>query len=396
MVINPVFRDYICTTAHPNGCSENVKNQIAYVNSKDKFNGAKKVLIIGASTGYGLSSRIAVTFGMDAATIGVVFERPASNRKIATAGWYNTAAFEKAADEAGYYAKTINGDAFSNEVKDETIEAIKKNFGKVDLVIYSIASPRRKDPNTGEVFYSKLKPVGESYTNKTVDFHNKVVSDIELEPATEDEINGTVKVMGGEDWELWIKRLKEANVLEQGAKTVAYSYIGPEITYPIYREGTIGKAKEHLEMTVSKINTLLNGINGEAYVSVNKALVTQSSLAVPVVPLYISLLYKVMRKKQIDENSIEQMYRLFSEKLYTKKIPLDEKGRIRLDDMEMREDVQKEVLDTWERIDTENLTKMTDIDAFEDEFFKLFGFNYPNIDYDVDVDTDVKIPSLME
>lgn len=395
MVIKPKFRNFICATAHPEGCKKNVLDQIDYVLSKNVIHGSKRALIIGASTGYGLASRIAATFGMGASTIGVIFEKPASNNKPASSGWYNTAAFQEAAIEAGYNPITINGDAFSNEIKEKTIEIIKNNFGKIDLVIYSIASPRRKDPISGETFYSKLKPINEIYKNKSVDFHNKDVFNVQIEPATNDEIKHTIKVMGGEDWKLWIEKLKEANVLEDGVKVLAYSYIGPQITHPVYKNGTIGMAKAHLESTANELNNYLSNINGKAYISINKALVTQSSLAVPVVPLYISLLNKIMKAKNIDEGSIEQMVRLFSEVLYKEDVSVDTSGRIRLDDLEMRNDVQEEILRTWDKITTENLEELTNIDDFEDEFFKLFGFNRLDIDYNLDTDPNININNLV-
>lgn len=394
MIIKPKFKDFICVTAHPEGCEANVSEQVSYVKAKSKISGCKKVLVIGASTGYGLATRVVSTFGAGASTLGIVFERPASGKKTASAGWYNTAAFEKMAKQEGYYSKTINGDAFSKEVKNKTIEIIKKDFGKVDLVVYSIASPRRNDPITGETFYSALKPVGEVYKNKAVDFHTYKVSDIEIEPATETEINGTIKVMGGEDWQLWIDALMEAGVLEEGATTVAYSYIGPKITYPIYRNGTIGKAKEHLENTALSLNKKLQSIKGRAYVTVNKGLVTQSSSAIPVVPLYISLLDKVMKEKGINEGCIEQIYRLFSQQIFGTQFKLDELGRIRIDNLEMREDVQKEITDLWGSITSQNITQVTNIEQFRKDFFKLFGFGVEGIDYDKEVQPKVEIPNL--
>jgi Uncharacterized paraquat-inducible protein B len=395
MVIQPKFKDFICTAAHPEGCKHNVLDQIQYTLDKSTINGAKRVLVIGASTGYGLATRIVSAFGMKADTIGVIFERPASKIRTATAGWYNTAALDEAAQKNGRISITINGDAFSDEIKERTISAIKDNFGKVDLVIYSIASPRRKDPVSGETYHSKLKPIGQAYENKTVDFHSKVVSNIIIEPASEDEVHETIKVMGGEDWQLWIKALKSAGVLEEGAKTLAYSYIGPDITHDIYRNGTIGRAKEHLEATAHELIEYLSDIKGTAYIAVNKALVTQSSMAIPVVPLYISLLNKIMDEKNINEGCIEQMYRLFSDRLYKESLLLDSEGRIRMDDLEMRQDVQEEVLRLWDMIDTENLRELTDIDGFENAFFKLFGFNRKDIDYDKDVEVDIEITGLI-
>ncbi|MDS0524816.1 trans-2-enoyl-CoA reductase family protein [Clostridium sp. SHJSY1] len=395
MIIKPRFKDFICITAHPEGCKNNVLTQIDYTLKKGKISGSKKVLVLGASTGYGLASRIVSTFGMNADTIGVVFEKPATNNRPATAGWYNTAAFQEQSRKHGFQSITINGDAFSKETKEKTIESIKNTFGKVDLVIYSIASPRRKDPNSDKVYNSTLKPIGDAYENKTVDFHTKVISNTKIQPATSEEIEETIKVMGGEDWKLWIEALSESNVLADGAKTIAYSYIGPDITHAIYRSGTIGKAKENLEKSAHELNELLSKSNGNAYVAVNKALVTQSSLAIPVLPLYISILNKVMDEKSINEGCIEQMYRLFSDFLYKKDVLLDSKGRIRLDDLEMRNDVQKEVLDIWNQINSDNINDLTDIDGFENEFFNLFGFAISDINYDAEVDLKVEIENLI-
>ncbi|GGE31831.1 enoyl-ACP reductase FabV [Sphingobacterium cellulitidis] len=399
MIIQPRTRGFICLTAHPEGAAENIKNQIEYVKSKGEIkNGPKKVLVIGASTGFGIASRISAAFGSGAATIGVFFEKPASEGKLGTAGWYNSAAFEKEAHSAGLYAKSINGDAFSDEIKAQTIELIKKDLGQIDLVVYSLASPRRTHPKTGVQHSSVLKPIEQPFTNKTVDFHTGVVSDISIQPVdSTDDINNTVAVMGGEDWKFWIEDLKAAGVLAEGVKTVAYSYIGPELTYPIYRNGTIGRAKDDLEATVPAINELLKDLHGISYVSVNKALVTQSSSAIPVVPLYISLLYKVMKEKGIHEGTIEQMQRLFAERLYNDvETPLDDKGRIRVDDLEMRADVQAEVAKLWEQANTENLEEISDIKGYRDDFFQLFGFNFDNIDYNKDTSELVQVPSLAE
>lgn len=399
MIIQPRTRGFICLTAHPEGAAENIKNQIEYVKSKGEIkNGPKKVLVIGASTGFGIASRISAAFGSGAATIGVFFEKPASEGKLGTAGWYNSAAFEKEAHSAGLYAKSINGDAFSDEIKAQTIELIKKDLGQIDLVVYSLASPRRTHPKTGVQHSSVLKPIEQPFTNKTVDFHTGVVSDISIQPVdSADDINNTVAVMGGEDWKFWIEDLKAAGVLAEGVKTVAYSYIGPELTYPIYRNGTIGRAKDDLEATVPAINELLKDLHGISYVSVNKALVTQSSSAIPVVPLYISLLYKVMKEKGIHEGTIEQMQRLFAERLYNDvETPLDDKGRIRVDDLEMRADVQAEVAKLWEQANTENLEEISDIKGYRDDFFQLFGFNFDNIDYNKDTSELVQVPSLAE
>lgn len=398
MIIEPKTRGFICLTVHPTGTANNVKNQINYVKSNGTIdNGPKKVLIIGASTGFGLSSRIVAAFGAGAATIGVFHGKKPRKNKPGNAGWYNTAAFEQEATAAGLYAKSVHGDAFSNETRQAVVDLIKQDLGKIDLVIYSLASARRQDPISGELYSSVLKPIGAPFVNKTVDFHTGEVSQVEIEPVTEQaEIDNTVKVMGGEDWKLWMDALKEANVLDDNIKTVAYSYIGPELTYPIYRNGTIGKAKENLEETVKAIDTDLATLHGKAYVSVNKALVTQSSSAIPVVPLYISLLYKVMKEKGIHEGTIEQMDRMFRERIYTAdgNVPLDDKGRIRIDDWEMREDVQKEVAALWEKATTENLPELSDIAGYRNEFFQLFGFNDANVDYTADVNEIVEIPSL--
>ncbi|UIR57156.1 trans-2-enoyl-CoA reductase family protein [Sphingobacterium sp. SRCM116780] len=398
MIIQPRTRGFICLTSHPEGTAQNIKNQIEYVKSKGEIaNGPKKVLVIGASTGFGIASRISAAFGSGAATIGVFFEKPAAEGKPGTAGWYNTAAFEQEAQKAGLYAKSINGDAFSDDIKKQTIALIKKDLGQVDLIVYSLASPRRTHPKTGVAYASVLKPIEVPFTNKTVDFHTGVVSDITINPVENDEeIANTVAVMGGEDWKFWIEDLKEAGVLAEGVKTVAYSYIGPELTYPIYRNGTIGRAKDDLEGTVPAINALLKDLNGISYVSVNKALVTQSSSAIPVVPLYISLLYKVMKEKGIHEGTIEQMQRLFAERLYTADghVKLDDKGRIRVDDLEMRADVQEEVAQLWEKATTENLSEISDIQGYRDDFFNLFGFNFYGIDYEADTNEVVNVPSI--
>ncbi len=392
MIIQPKIRGFICTTAHPEGCAKHVEEQIAYVKSRKPIKGPKKVLVIGASTGYGLASRITSTFAGGADTIGVFFERASSGSRTASAGWYNTAGFEKAAREAGYYAKSINGDAFSNEIKAETIELIKEQFGKVDMVVYSLASPRRNHPITGESLSSVLKPIGGVYTNKTVDTNSGLVTDITIEPANEDEIKQTVAVMGGEDWQMWIEALEQADVLAEGVTTVAYSYIGPEITYSIYREGTIGQAKDHLEATALSLNKKLGKIGGKAFVSVNKALVTQSSAAIPVVPLYISLLFKVMKDKGLHEGCIEQIYRLYAERLFCgSDIEVDEKGRIRVDDLEMIEEVQSKVDLLWGKVNSENLKDISDFKSYQKEFLKLFGFGLDGVNYEADVDPDVPL-----
>lgn len=389
------MRGFICLTSHPAGCERNVLNQIEYVQSKGQIDGAKNVLVIGASTGFGLASRITAAFGSGASTIGVFFEKPPQDGKTASPGWYNSAAFHTHAEKAGLYAKSINGDAFSTEVKDKTIALIKADLGTVDLVIYSLASPVRKHPVTGVTHRSVLKPIGNSYTNKTVDFHTGIVSSISIEPCNEEEIANTVAVMGGEDWEMWMDALLEAGVLSENAQTLAYSYIGPSLTEPVYRKGTIGRAKDHLEATAFKITDKLSAIQGKAFVSVNKALVTQASSAIPVIPLYISLLFKVMKEKGIHEGCIEQIQRLFKERLYTGgAIPVDEKGRIRIDDWEMRDDVQQVVAELWANANTDTLPAIGDLAGYKSDFLNLFGFGLPGIDYSADVDENVAIEGV--
>jgi len=395
MIIEPRTRGFICLTSHPKGCEKNVINQIEYVKSKGKIEGAKKVLVIGASTGFGLASRITSAFGSDAATIGVFFDKPGTEGRPGSPGFYNTAAFEKHANAASLYAKSINGDAFSNEIKEQVVRLIKEDLGKIDLVIYSLASPVRTHPTSGKRFKSVLKPIGGVFSNKTVDFHTGTVSEISINPAEGEDVENTVTVMGGEDWKMWMDALKVENVLAEGASTIAYSYIGPEVTKPVYRNGTIGAAKDHLEATAFTISEDLKSIGGNAYVSVNKALVTQASSAIPVIPLYISLLYKIMKSKGIHEGCIEQIQRLFSERLYTAdKIPLDDKGRIRIDDWEMREDVQAEVGILWENATSENLSKIGDLEGYSKDFYNLFGFKVEGVDYDADVNEVVNVPSI--
>lgn len=395
MIIEPRMRGFICLTAHPKGCEQNVKNQIEYVKSKGKIDGPKRVLVIGASTGFGLASRITSAFGSDAATIGVFFEKAPSEGKTASPGWYNSAAFEQEAQKAGLYAKSINGDAFSKEVKEQTINMIKEDLGQVDLIIYSLASPVRLHPETGVLHRSTLKPIGSTFTNKTVDFHTGKVSDVTIEPATEEDIANTVVVMGGEDWAMWMEAMKNAGVLADGATTIAYSYIGPEVTEAVYRKGTIGRAKDHLEATAFEITDKLKDINGKAYVSVNKALVTQASSAIPVIPLYISLLYKIMKAEGIHEGCIEQIQRLYSQRLYTgEPIPTDDKGRIRIDDWEMREDVQERIAQLWKESTTETLVELGDLAGYKQDFLNLFGFGFEGVDYDAETNEMVMISSI--
>lgn len=395
MIIEPRMRGFICLTAHPTGCAQNVKNQINYIKSKGAIAGPKKVLVIGASTGFGLASRITSAFGSNAATIGVFFEKPASEGKTASPGWYNSAAFENEAHQAGLYAKSINGDAFSKEVKQQTIDLIKADLGQVDLVIYSLASPVRLHPETGVLHRSSLKPIGATFTNKTVDFHTGNVTQVSIEPAVQEDIDNTVVVMGGEDWSMWIEAMKSANVLAPGATTIAYSYIGPSVTEAVYRKGTIGRAKDHLEATAFTISDSLSSIGGKAYVSVNKALVTQASSAIPVIPLYISLLYKIMKAQGIHEGCIEQIQRLFSERLYIgTTVPTDDKGRIRIDDWEMREDVQEQVAKLWSEATTESLPNLGDLAGYKQDFLNLFGFGFEGVNYLVDENELVAIESI--
>ncbi len=395
MIIEPRMRGFICLTAHPKGCEQNVKNQIEYVKSKGKINGPKRVLVIGASTGFGLASRITSAFGSDAATIGVFFEKAPSEGKTASPGWYNSAAFEQEAQKAGLYAKSINGDAFSNEVKQQTIEMIKTDLGQIDLIIYSLASPVRQHPVTGVLHRSTLKPIGSTFTNKTVDFHTGNVTNVSIEPANEEDIANTVVVMGGEDWSMWMDALKGAGVLAEGATTIAYSYIGPEVTEAVYRKGTIGRAKDHLEATAFEITEKLKDINGKGYVSVNKALVTQASSAIPVIPLYISLLYKIMKAEGIHEGCIEQIQRLYAERLYTgNAVPTDDKGRIRIDDWEMRADVQERIAKLWLESTTETLVELGDLAGYKQDFLNLFGFGFEGVDYQADVNEMFMVPSI--
>jgi enoyl-[acyl-carrier protein] reductase/trans-2-enoyl-CoA reductase (NAD+) len=395
MIIEPRMRGFICLTAHPKGCEQNVKNQIEYVQSKGAIHGAKKVLVIGASTGFGLASRISSAFGSGAATLGVFFEKEPSEGKTASPGWYNSAAFEVEATKAGLYAKSINGDAFSNEVKNQAIELIKADLGQVDLVIYSLASPVRQHPTSGVLHRSTLKPIGGTFTNKTVDFHTGNVTQVSIEAANQEDIDNTVVVMGGEDWSMWMNALKNAGVLASGATTIAYSYIGPEVTEAVYRKGTIGRAKDHLEATAFEITKQLSAINGKAYVSVNKALVTQASSAIPVIPLYISLLYKIMKAEGIHEGCIEQIQRLYQQRLFTgNAVPTDEQGRIRIDDWEMRSDVQERIAKLWVKSTTESLVELGDLAGYKQDFLNLFGFGFEGVDYLADTNEMVHVPSI--
>lgn len=393
MIIEPRIRGFICTTAHPDGCKANVRSQIDYVRSQGALEGISgNVLVIGASTGYGLASRIVPAFGANCPTIGVFFEKPGTDRKTASAGWYNSVAFEELAGEAGIYAKSFNGDAFSHEVKETVIDTIRKDLGSIDTIVYSLASPRRNDPDTGEVYRSVLKPIGQSYSQKNLNTDSGEIDSVSIEPATDEEIEATRKVMGGEDWMMWIEALDKSGVLADGFTTVAYSYIGPELTFPIYTNGTIGKAKEHLEESAAAINAKHG--DGSAYVSVNKALVTQASSAIPVVPLYISLLYKTMKEKGNHEGCIEQIHRLFSDHLGAEGgAKLDGRGRIRIDDWEMRQDVQDEVMRAWEGVSTENLAEVSDFEGYRREFLRLFGFGLDNVNYADETNPERPLPS---
>lgn len=384
MVVKPKVRGFICTTAHPVGCKKNVEEQIAYVKSRPSFHVGKKVLVIGSSTGYGLASRIAAAFGSGADTLGIMFEKTATEKRTATPGYYNTMAFEEFARAEGLYAKTINGDAFSTEVKQETIQTIRRDLGKIDLVIYSLAAPRRTTPE-GITYSSVLKTTEEPFTNKNLNLLNNTIVPATIEPATEEEIEATIKVMGGEDWQDWIHALSEADVLSDHAVTIAYSYIGPELTYPVYKNGTIGKAKDHLYETSVALNRDFADKGIKAYVSVNKALVTQASCAIPIVPLYITLMYKVMKEHGIHEGCIEQITRLFSEKMQPEHFETDSMGRLRIDDWELREDIQQEINRLWEQASTENICEISDLDGYWDDFYRLFGFRMDGVDYDADV-----------
>ncbi|OGT45662.1 MAG: trans-2-enoyl-CoA reductase [Gammaproteobacteria bacterium RIFCSPHIGHO2_12_FULL_38_11] len=397
MIIEPKVRGFICTTAHPVGCYHNVLEQINYVKSQPALSiKPKNVLVIGASTGYGLSSRIVATYA-GAKTIGVFFEKPASDKRTATAGWYNSAAFEKIAHNDGHYAKSINGDAFSNDIKKQTVDLIKQDLGKVDLIVYSLASPRRTDPVSGETYHSTLKPVGSIYRNKTVDPLTGTISEIVIEPANAEDIAQTVAVMGGDDWKLWIDLLSRENCLADDVITCAYSYVGPELTHAIYKNGTIGKAKDHLLATADKLDQQLQKTGGRAFVSVNKGLVTQASSAIPVVPLYISILFKLMKAKKTHEGCIEQMTRLFHDFIYTgREIPVDKEQRVRIDDLEMQTDIQQSIAEIWHKIATDNVYELSDLVGYRHDFYKLFGFEVDGVDYSKDVDADVKIESISE
>lgn len=392
MIIKPNICGITCTTAHPIGCEENVNQQIAYVKSKGKIvNGPKKVLVIGASTGYGLASRITAAFGSDAATIGVFLEKQGSENKTGTAGWYNSAAFDKAAKSAGLYAKSINGDAFSDECRQVTIDLIKKDLGKIDLVVYSLASPVRKIPDTGEVVRLALKPIGQPYQSIALDTNKDILTETVVEPANEQEIANTVKVLGGQDWELWMDALTSADVLADNVQTVSYSYIGSELTWPIYRDGTLGKAKEDLERAADAIDKKLSEKNGHAYVAVLKSVVTQSSSAIPVIPLYIAISFKVMKEQGIHEGCIEQIQRMFASKLYVNgQSVTDDKHRLRLDDWELRPEIQNACQEIQSQVTNDTIYRLTDYQSYKEEFLRLFGFCLTGVNYSADVNVDVQ------
>ncbi|MCF2902679.1 MULTISPECIES: enoyl-ACP reductase FabV [unclassified Pseudoalteromonas] len=397
MVIKPKIRGFICTNAHPVGCAEHVQEQINYVKAQGPLSNApKNVLVIGASTGYGLASRITAAFGGGAKTLGIFFEKEGSDRKTGSAGWYNTAAFQAAAEEAGLWSKNINGDAFSNEIKQKAIDTIKADLGKVDLVIYSLASPRRTDPNTGETYSSTLKPIGSDITTKNLNTSKRVIDEVTVEAASQEDIDNTIKVMGGEDWEMWIDALKEADVLADNFKTTAYTYIGKELTWPIYGHATIGKAKEDLDRATQAIKESTKDLNGEAYVSSLNAVVTQASSAIPIMPLYISALFKVMKADGTYEGTIEQIHALFTENLYGETPRFDDGGHLFQNYKELEDDVQARVQHVWDTVDTDTIDELTDYVGYHNEFLRLFGFGIDSVDYEQDVNPDVAISQLID
>jgi enoyl-[acyl-carrier protein] reductase/trans-2-enoyl-CoA reductase (NAD+) len=390
MIIKPIIRRNICINAHPLGCAAQVQAQIKYVMDRDKIVGPKKVLVIGASNGFGLAARIVSTFASNAATIGVGLEKPGKANRTGTAGWYNIEAFRQEAEKAGLSAWNINGDAFSDETKRNVIGIVKEHLDTVDFLVYSIAAPRRIDPETGEIYSSVIKPIGKPFTASSVDFLSGVISEVSAEPATAEQISHTVKVMGGEDWVLWIEKLLKEDLLARGFKTIAFSYIGSEHTRSLYRDGTIGAAKRDLEEKAKYINSMLSAIGGNALISINKALITRASAVIPAVPLYTALLYRVMKDKNLHEGCIQQMYRLYHDFLFSGNIPkVDAKGRIRIDDWEMRPDVQREVAVLWNEIDQENIEELTDIRGLREEFLRHHGFGMPGVDYSQDVRPDL-------
>ena len=395
MIIKPRVRGFMCITSHPVGCENNVVEQINYIKRQEPIEGPKRVLVIGSSTGYGLSARITAAFGCGAATLGVFFEKPGTERKPGTAGWYNSAAFHKHADASGIYAKSINGDAFSDEVKQRAIDTIKADLGQVDLVIYSLAAPRRQHPKTGEVFNSTLKPVGKNISMRGINTDKETIQEFSLEAASEQEIEDTVAVMGGEDWQMWLDALGNAGVLAKGAKTTAFTYIGEKMTWDLYWDGTIGQAKKDLDTKVISIREALAKSGGDARVSVLKAVVTQSSSAIPIMPLYLAMLFREMKADGSHEGCIEQLYRLFTEGLYAETPRFDEEGRLRMDELELRPEIQAAVAQSWAKISTDNLRQLTDFAGYKHEFLALFGFDIPGIDYEADVNPEVDIAHLV-
>lgn len=390
MIIKPRIKGFVCITAHPSGCFENLVDQVKYAekNVISESKRPKRVLVIGSSTGYGLASRISASFSAGAETMGVYFERPPSEEKTASAGFYNSKAFCELAARKGLLAVDVNVDAFSDEGKEEVLKKAKE-MGQFDLVIYSLASPRRTDPESGKTYRACLKPIGSVYKNKTLDTDKEEVKEIVIEPASADEIHSTEKVMGGEDWKIWTERLLEEGLLAPKCLNLAYSYIGPEVTQPIYRNGTIGRAKEHLERCGQELDELLSkSVDGRSFVSVNKAVVTQASSAIPVVPLYVSILFKLMRASGTHEGCIEQTTRLFKDFLCAeeRKLLIDQQNRIRLDDWEMEEGIQREIIRLWPQVNSSNLKELTAFAEYQEEFLKLFGFGHPRVDYDLDVD----------
>ncbi len=395
MIIKPKVRGFMCITAHPIGCDANVKEQIDYIKKQKNFSGPKRVLVIGASTGYGLAARITAAFGGGASTLGIFFEKPGSEKKTGSAGWYNSAAFHKYAASENLYAKSINGDAFSDDIKQKTIDIIKTDLGKIDLVIYSLASPRRQHPKTGEIFNSTLKPIGKNVTLRGINTDKEEIQEFSLDAASEDDILQTVAVMGGEDWSMWIKALSDADVLAERASTSAFTYVGEKATWDLYWNGTIGRAKKDLDKKVKDISATLFSIGGKASVSVLKAVVTQASSAIPIMPLYLSLLFKVMKEKGTHEGCIEQLYRLYTECLYSEEPRLDDVGRLRVDELELRPEVQENVITAWANVTNENLHQLTDFKGYKEEFIKLFGFGISNVDYDAETDPVIDIKNLV-
>ncbi len=395
MIIKPRVRGFMCITTHPVGCEANVKAQIDYIKAQAPIDGPKRVLVIGSSTGYGLAARIGAAFGGGASTLGIFFEKEGTEKKPGTAGWYNSAAFHKFAEEEGLYAKSINGDAFSDEIKQKTIETIKADLGQVDLVIYSLASPRRQHPKTGEVFNSTLKPIGKDVTLRGINTDKEEIQEFSLEAASDEDISNTVAVMGGEDWQMWMDALSDAGVLSEGAKTTAFTYVGEKVTWDLYWDGTIGQAKKDLDKKVVGIREKLAASGGDARVSVLKAVVTQASSAIPIMPLYLSLLFKAMKADGSHEGCIEQLYRLYTECLYSDTPRLDEEGRLRVDELELRPEIQDKVAESWSQVTTENLAELTDFQEYKHEFLNLFGFEIEGVDYDADVNPVVEIKNLV-